>query len=242
MSINLVLPFITTAVMVVFSVFVLERYRTGRRLYSLFWGIGLAMFTIASFAEAYLTLGWNRWMFFAWYFFGAILTAAWIGQGTIYLLFRRKRIHLLTALLIAASLVALMLMLQVMPQLDAAQFTPAEPISEQYGDIMPRSAIRYSTIPFNIYGTLTIVGGAIWSAYLFWRKRVLPNRVIGNVLIAAGALTIASASTLTRFGEGQFLYLGELLAATLMFAGFRVSARPSDQYLVSSKQYSVSSN
>jgi drug/metabolite transporter (DMT)-like permease len=70
------------------------------------------------------------------------------------------------------------------------------------------------------------VGGAIWSAYLFWRKRVLPNRVIGNVLIAGGALLIGLASTLTRLGYGQFLYLGELLCAILMFTGFRFAARP----------------
>ena len=54
----------------------------------------------------------------------------------------------------------------------------------------------------------------------------MPNRVIGNVLIAAGALAIGSASTLTRLGYGEFLYLGELLSAILMFAGFRFAARP----------------
>jgi hypothetical protein len=88
------------------------------------------------------------------------------------------------------------------------------------------SPVRLTTPFFNIYGLLTLVGGAIWSAYLFWRKRVLPNRVVGNVLIAAGALLIGSASTLTRLGYGQFLYVGELLSAIIMFAGFRVAARP----------------
>jgi hypothetical protein len=88
------------------------------------------------------------------------------------------------------------------------------------------TSVRLTTPFFNIYGLLTLVGGAIWSAYLFWRKRVLPNRVIGNVLIAGGALLIGSASTLTRLGYGQFLYLGELLSAILMFAGFRFAARP----------------
>lgn len=88
------------------------------------------------------------------------------------------------------------------------------------------SPVRLTTPFFNIYGLLTLVGGAIWSAYLFWRKRVMPNRVIGNVLIAFGALLIGFASTLTRLGYGQFLYLGELLSAILMFAGFRFAARP----------------
>jgi len=39
----------------------------------------------------------------------------------------------------------------------------------------------------------------------------MPNQVIRNILIAAGTLLIGSASTLTRPGYGQFLYLGELL-------------------------------
>jgi hypothetical protein len=93
--------------------------------------------------------------------------------------------------------------------------------------VLPLGApVRLTTPFFNIYGLLTLVGGAIWSAYLFWRKRVLPNRVIGNVLIAAGALSIGFASTLTRLGYGQLLYLGELIAAILMFSGFLLAARP----------------
>ena len=55
---------------------------------------------------------------------------------------------------------------------------------------------------------------------------MLPNRVVANVLIAAGALLIGLASTLTRLGHGQFLYLGELLSAILMFTGFMVAAKP----------------
>jgi hypothetical protein len=88
------------------------------------------------------------------------------------------------------------------------------------------TSVRLTTPFFNIYGLLTLVGGAIYSAYLFWRKRVMPNRVIANVLIAAGALAIGSASTLTRLGYGEYLYLGELISAILMFVGFRMAAKP----------------
>ena len=87
--------------------------------------------------------------------------------------------------------------------------------------------VRLTTPFFNIYGLITLVGGALWSAWLFLRRRVLPNRVLGNALIAAGALAVASASTLTRFGYGQYLYLGELVAAGLMYAGFLAAAAPS---------------
>ena len=230
MSINSILPFVSTAVMLAFTVFVLQRYAARRAPHFLFWGLGLAMFGVGSFAEAYLSLAWNKWVFFAWYFFGAVLTAAWIGQGSVYLLFRKKWVHVLTAVLVLGSLVALALMLQIMPKLDASQFTTAKPISEQYRNIMPAvkdgGVVRLTTPFFNIYGLITLVGGALWSAYLFWRKRVLPNRVIGNVLIAAGALSIGFASTLTRLGYGSLLYVGELIAAILMFAGFLAAAAP----------------
>jgi len=230
MSLNLILPFISTAIMLGFTLFVLQRYTVRRAPHFLFWGLGLAMFGAGSFAEAYLSLAWNRWVFFAWYFFGAVLNAGWIGHGTVYLLFRKRWVHGLTVILVLGSLVALGLMLQVMPKLDASQFTTAKPISEQYRFIMPAvkdgATVRLTTPFFNIYGLITLVGGALWSAYLFWRKRVLPNRVIGNVLIAAGALSIGFASVLTRLGYGSLLYAGELVAAALMFAGFLTAAAP----------------
>lgn len=233
MSINLILPFLSTLIMFAFTAYVLQRYYVRRKLHFLFWGLGLAMFAIGSFSEAYLAFSWNQWIFFTWYLFGAILTAAWIGQGTVYLLAKKRRANILTIILISASIVAAVLLLTTMPDLDASIFNPSIPISEQYREIMPPISeggyVRLVTPFFNIYGLITLVGGALWSTYLFWRKRVLPNRVIGNVLIAAGALTIASASTLTRLGYGSVLYLGELLAAILMFIGFLVAAAPRPQ-------------
>jgi hypothetical protein len=137
MSLNTLLPFLSTAVMATFVIFVLRRYVARRKLHFLFWGIGLAMFGAGSFAEAFLAVTWNRWVFFSWYFFGAALNAAFIGHGTVYLLFRKKRVHVLTGILVAGSLVALVLMMQAMADLDTAAFTTAEPISETYRSIMP---------------------------------------------------------------------------------------------------------
>jgi hypothetical protein len=257
MSLNHLLPFFSTIIMLVFTIYVLQRYAVRRAPHFLFWGIGLAMFGAGSFAEAYLALDWSPAVFFVWYLFGAALNAAWIGHGTLYLLVRKRWVHGVTIALVLGSLYAGYLMLQVMPKLDAGVFTTDKLISEQYGtkvleagEAAPSNAIlatttyrgeqvtvargllplgapvRLTTPFFNIYGLLTLVGGAIYSGFLFWRKRVLPNRVVGNVLIAAGALLIGSASTLTRLGYGQYLYLGELLSAILMFAGFRFAARP----------------
>ncbi|HUF38004.1 MAG TPA: hypothetical protein VMN57_05735 [Anaerolineales bacterium] len=257
MNLNLILPFFSTFIMLVFTVFVFRRYAVRRAPHFLFWGIGLAMFGLASFAEAYLALAWNRWIFFTWYLCGAVLTAAWIGHGTAYLMFRERWVHVITVLLVAGSLIAGFMVYRATGDLNEAVFTTKKPISEQYGTrrldegetpppgvttvtqeyrgemvetipgLLPLGApVRLTTPFFNIYGLLALVGGALWSAYLFWRKRVLPNRVVANVLIAAGALLIGTASTLTRLGYGQYLYIGELLSAILMFSGFLLAARP----------------
>lgn len=252
MSINNILPFVSTIIMFSFVVAVLYRYWRRRRPHLLVWGIGLAMFGAGSLAEAWLAVAWSSAMFFIWYVFGAALNAAWLGQGTVYLLVRRRGVaHGLMATLLAGSLVVGVLMLRQMPTLNTAIFTPERSVSEQYGskvvgpgDKIPAGAVvvettyrgetvqvrqgllplgapvRLTTPFFNIYGLIALVGGAIYSAWLFWRKRVFPNRVIGNILIATGALLIGFASTLTRLGIGDYLYLGELLAAVLMFIGF----------------------
>ena len=255
-----VLPFISTLVVFVFALLVLQRYRQRGGLHSLLWGIGFVMYGLGTFAEAYLAFGYSSFILHSWYLFGAVLNAGWIGHGTLYLLTRKRWVHIATAVLVLCSLGATLLMLQVMPNLDEAAFNISRPISEQYGSkvlaagqtapagaltttqtvqgtdvtvvrgILPLgSAVRLTTPFFNIYGLLTLVGGAIYSAFLFWRKRVLPNRVVGNILIAAGALSIGSASTLTRLGNGQFLFVGELIAAVLMFCGFLVAGRPAPQ-------------
>jgi hypothetical protein len=213
---------------------VLQRYVVRRKIYFLFWGIGLGMFAVGSLSEAYFAvIGWSAAVFFAWYLFGAALNAAWIGHGTLHLLVRRRWAHVLTGVLVVASIAAGLMMLSIMPRLDPSAFNPALPISEQYRTIMPAIAdgatIRLTTPFFNIYGLLTLVGGALWSAWLFLRKQVLPNRVLGNALIAAGALSIGLASTATRLGFGGYLYLGELIAAVLMYSGFQIASAPATE-------------
>lgn len=234
MSLNQILPFLSSFIMLVFTVSVLQRWVLRRKAQFLFWGIGLAMFGIASFAEAYFSFGhWSAPVFFSWYLCGAVLTAAWIGHGSLLLLVRKPWARTVTIVLILASLAATGLMIQAILKTNGAAYVAGVPISGQYRNLLPKigegGLVRLTTPFFNVYGLLTLVGGALWSAWLFLRKQVLPNRVIGNVLIAAGALSIAMASTLTRLGVGTYLYLGELVAAGLMYSGFLMTTRPATQ-------------
>jgi hypothetical protein len=226
---NLLLPFVSTAIMAVFVAGVLQRWYVRRSSYFLFWGIGLLMFGLGAFAEAYLAVApYNSAVFGTWYVFGAALNAGWIGHGTFLLLVRKPWVRQLgTGILLAGS--AVVLVLWFMTPLDGSKAVAGEAVSTWYRDVLPprdEAFVRYTTPFFNIYGLVTLVGGALWSGFLFWRKRIMLNRVMGNVLIALGALLIGSASTLTRFGMGELLYVGELMAAILMFAGFRLAAAP----------------
>lgn len=286
-----VLPITSATVILVFALLVFRRYRRRGGPHLLVWSIGLALFGMGSLAEAYAALGWHPMVFRLWYLGGAILNAAWLGQGTVYLLSGQRMgnlllalllgyvaaaalfislappLHLtrgavaaliafhgiiftaafyrrlvrrwapgrvtaaLTVLLTAGSLAAAYLTFTL--PLDASAFDSDRTLSAQYREILPQGAIvRRFTPVFNIYGTIALVGGALYSAWLFWRKQIEPHRVFGNVLIAAGALAIASASTLVRLGLADYLYLAELVSAVLMFAGFLLAtlrAHPAPQ-------------
>jgi hypothetical protein len=113
MSVHQILPFLSTAVMAAFVAAVFRRYAERRGTHLLLWGIGLAMFGLATFAEAYLTLAWNPMdVPGMWYLLGAALNAAWLGQGTVYLMVRRREVaHALLMVVVLGSLFAGYLML-----------------------------------------------------------------------------------------------------------------------------------
>ena len=70
------------------------------------------------------------------------------------------------------------------------------------------------------------MGGAAYSAWIFWRKRVLLHRSIGNVLIAVGAMLPAFGGTFSRMGFSGALYISEFLGAVLIFVGFVRATTP----------------
>ena len=214
------LPYLSTIVTFAFTVAVIQRYRQRGGIYLLFWAIGLFLYGLGTLSEVILGLTFNSFVLKLWYLTGAMLTAAWLGLGTVHLLIRRgNTAQFLTAVLIAVSVLASILIFTA--PVSSAAYDVTRPVSEQYKEIMTRSGmIILLTILLNIFGTITLVGGAIYSAFLFWRKKILANRMYGNILIAAGALSPALGGTFLRTGLVDVLYLSELIGAILMFIGF----------------------
>jgi hypothetical protein len=226
MSLNTIIPFISAIVSCIFAFLVFKRYASHKGLHLLLWGIGMIMYAIGGFCEAfYGAFGWNALVYRLWYLFGAILVAAWLGQGTVYLLARRKVAHALMALVLIGSIYGAVRVFTA--HLDPSLMTTSVHTgSELSGHAITTPGVRFLTPIFNIYGVITLVGGAVYSAWIFWRKRILLHRTLGNLLIAVGAVAPAFGGTFSRFGIPSALYLGELFGTALMFAGFIRATTP----------------
>src|SRR5436190_16660986 len=108
MDISNFLPFMATVITLFFAGSVLLRYFQRKGLHLLLWGVGLLLYAAGTFSETYLSLHWSPFLLRVWYLSGAMLTAAWLGQGTIYLLIRKPGVaHVLTAVLAVLSVIAL---------------------------------------------------------------------------------------------------------------------------------------
>ncbi len=220
------LPFISSLISFIFAFFVLRRYAERKGAHLLLWGIGMIFYGIGGFCEGYYGFfGWNDLVFRLWYLFGAILVAAWLGQGTVYLLAKKPWLMITMIILGLGSIYGLVRVFTA--ELDPTLLTASlHTGSELSGHAILTGGVRSLTPLFNIYGTLTLVGGAAWSAWIFFRKRVLLHRTIGNILIAAGALAPAFGGAGSRFGIPGALYIGELIGAILMFIGFWRATTP----------------
>jgi hypothetical protein len=222
------LPIFSTVISFAFAIAVFNRFRVRHGAHLLLWSIGLLLYGIGTLTEVISLFTFNPVALRLWYLSGAMLTAAWLGQGTINLLVRRRGIApTLNIILAVISLVAVVLVFIAPITSAAAAFTTTEPLSAQYKDILTRSGVMiFLTILLNTYGTFTLVGGAIYSAYIFWRKHVLFNRMIGNILIAAGAILPAIGGSFIKMGLPDYLYLSEFLGAILMYIGFLQATIP----------------
>lgn len=219
------IPVLSTIVTFAFTIAVFLRYQKKKGLHLLYWTIGLFFYGLGTLSEVILGFTFNGLVLKLWYLTGAMLTAAWLGQGSLQLLVRKgKWVTYLTYALAIISLLSLVLVFLAPLTGKEASYNLAGTISEQYKDILTRSGgIILLTILLNIYGTLGLVGGAVYSAFLFWRKKVLASRMFGNIFIAVGALSPAMAGTLVKSGIVDALYISELVGAILMFIGFILS-------------------
>jgi len=239
-----ILSVISTLTTGIFTVFVLKRWSEKHRPHLLAWGIGLGMYFVGTLSQVILTLTWSPLFFALWYWTGALMVAPWLGQGTVYLLLRRGNI--------ARNIQMALILVGVMTLPWTLFFTEFNPdawergadMTEIYRDevdsngvviregIMPgeiRGTVRFFSPVMNTWGTIALVGGAVYSARLFRRKQIMRNRMVGNWYIALGGLLPALGGVFIRLGNPSFKYLGEMVGAILIFIGFWLATNAADE-------------
>lgn len=247
-SLSFILSVISTVISGVFAGLVLRRWWQKRREghaapHLLAWGIGMVMYFVGTLAQVVLSLTWSPLFFGLWYWCGALMVAAWLGQGTVYLLWRKGNVA--RNIQMALILVGVMTLpwTLFLTEFNESAWKPGTDMTLIYRDYVDengvtqpgimagssRGTVRFFSPIMNVWGTIALVGGAIYSAYLFRRKQILRNRMIGNWLIAAGGLLPALGGALIHLGNPSFKYTGEMLGAVLIFAGFLLASQAVDE-------------
>jgi hypothetical protein len=90
-----------------------------------------------------------------------------------------------------------------------------------HGGYAPGNVLAFiAALSANIVGTVVLVAGAGYSALRTYRAGLARNLTIGNCLILVGALVVAGAASLTRFGVYELFYAGQAAGIAIIFGGF----------------------
>ena len=182
-----------------------------------FWAIGFTLFGVAAAAEALAQrAGWSPELFRLYYLAGGVLTVAYLGSGSAWLLLPRRGRDVLLGALVVATAAAIVTVL--LAPVDVAGLAAAHRGEPPANGVLGGHAFLWAIL-LNSAGTLFLVGGSLLSI----ARR---QRVRANVWIASGAIVVAASTGLSRAGNVSLVYLGELVGIAIMFCGFTLAAPP----------------
>ncbi len=212
---------LASAISWLFVLLTYQQYRERGKTHQLLWTLGIASFAIAVTADTVARAqgGWTENGYRIWYFFGAMHGVTLLGHGTLMLLNRQNWTQRLLEVVVVAMIVSAVVVSNA-PINFAALTSAFEPKGTAFPDIaqMGFATPRFWTIPFNLYGTVWLVGGALYSSLTLWRSH--RPRAIGTLLIALAGLVLAGVSSLNRFGIDYLEAIGRMVGVTILFIGF----------------------
>ena len=89
--------------------------------------------------------------------------------------------------------------------------------------------IRSAAFGFNVIGSFIVIIGAVQSAISLYRKNILRDKAMANILIALGVLIVASGGTfggLLGLGGQAAISIPMAFGVIVMFIGFLQASRP----------------
>ena len=180
------------------------------------WALGFAFFATAATAEALAhRAGWTPSLFRTYYAAGGVLTVAYLGAGSAWLLLPRRARDIMLGALTLATVAAVVSVF--LAPVDANALAAVGGGRPPANSALGGHAFLWA-IALNSLGTLFLVGGSLYSIVRRQRVRV-------NLWIGGGALVVALATGLSRAGSYSFVYAGELVGIALMFSGFTFAGK-----------------
>ena len=183
------------------------------------WLIAFALFAVAAAAEVAGALtGWTPLLARLYYTTGAILVVGFLGLGELYLLAPGRMVQ-------AGPGIGLFLLAVAVALVSGAPVDEARLAADGWHALSRGPALVIFTIAVNSLGTLIVAGGAIFTAWQFWRRGIFRHRMIGCLLIAVGTLIVALGGTLTRLGRPELLYIAMAVGILVIGAGYLETRR-----------------
>jgi hypothetical protein len=207
-------------------VFIFDQHLEHPRPYKLLWSLGLLFYGIAAGAAFVAAAShWSVPTYKTWYYFGGVLTAAYLGLGSLSLLAPRRVSRWAVAAAVVISVyVGLRLLFLPVTSTQAHELTTwsFDTITNaKYFSITPPDAL-IPLIIMNISGALMLFGGAVWSAWSFYRKHAPAYRLTSMLFLALGSV-FPSLTGLMRLGNSSLAPLGEFLGAGCILFGLLLS-------------------
>jgi len=211
------IPILTSLFSIYFVREIYLHYKHRQTKYLLWWTIGVLTFGLGTSAESVNALfGWYDINLKYWYIVGALLGGFPLAQGSVYLLMKRNFANATTVivvtLIVIASVSVILSPIQIPEGFDY----------KLTGAVLEWKWVRLFSPFINIYAFVFLVGGAIYSAYKYYKQTNKEARFKGNIYIALGGLLPGIGGTFTRMGYVNVLYVTELLGLVLIYVGYRI--------------------
>jgi len=212
-------PLIVAVISLVFGLVVLSQWARRRRPHQAVWSFALLVGAAAgSFIFVAFENAGSELLFRLYYICVALFPAAYLGMGSLYLVMSRRGADLILAVLAIVSALGVALML-VAP-LDHTALLATQRAGTEGTGVLKQGLWLIPVILNNIFGSVALIGVALYSAYKVVRRQAPPRFVVANVVIAAGAFTVAGAGSAARLGNAAPFWIVTTVGYIVLFGGF----------------------
>lgn len=218
--VTLISAILATSAAATASIAMAVEYARARRPHAICWSISLALFAIASAILALGTIiGWSDILFRSYYMVGGVLVVPWMTLGAVWLFGSVKlgRIGIWTTVGLSAIVVVVSALMPVN--------VPGPELPELKQALIDAPFARALAVIANAGGTPIAIFLLLRASSTYRRKKVLPHKASGAIVISIGIAAAALGGVLAAVESVNYLAPSLAVGAVLIMAGFRMWSR-----------------